>query len=132
MFLLSHHPRGQLDRTVALGAVRVCARCLGTYPTLVIALVLQLLAQAPLESPLDPVLALGLVSPALVDWAWGCFDPRSGTNRLRLLTGALLGLSLARTLYVHLHRPYHPWLLAQLGLVAGVAIPVLVLTWRRK
>src|SRR5437867_10388003 len=131
MFWLSHHREGELHRTYSLGGVRLCARCLGTYPLLFAALAIQIARHAPLSTPLDPVLALLLPVPALVDWSVGRFRPHAGNNALRTLTGVLLGASLGRTLYVHFQRPFHLWLDLQLLLCLLVAIPVLALSLRK-
>ncbi len=129
-FLLSHHYPEEHHRTVVLGGVRLCARCLFTYPTLLLALTVQLSRRAPLEWRYDGVWAVALLLPALGDWAFGRFRPRAGSNAWRGLTGVLLGLALGRALYVHLQRPLPLWLLVQGALVTGVAVPVILATYR--
>lgn len=126
MFLLSHHHPEEYSRTYAWGPVRVCARCLGTYPVIFAAIAAQFASGAALLWPADPWISTVLVLPALADWAYGRFRPQSGANWLRTGTGVLLGLSLGRTLYVHFQKPFHLWLLAQLGLVTVVAMPVIL------
>jgi uncharacterized membrane protein len=128
---LSHHPPEELHRTYRLGPVRVCARCAGLYPVALGAIALQLGLGAPLHSPLDGPL-MALLGPGLVDWAVGRFRPRWGSNPWRTFTGVLLGLSLGRSLFIHLHRPYHGGLLAQAGVVLAVAVPVILLVYRRR
>ena len=132
MFWLSHHHPPEYHRTYLLGPVRVCARCLGTYPVMAAAIVLQFLLRSPLAHPLDPILAVGLLAPALVDWARSQFRPRAGSNAFRTFTGVLLGISLSRTLFVHFQRPFHLWLLAQGALVTAVALPVILATYQRR
>jgi uncharacterized membrane protein len=110
--------------------LRICARCVGTYPVLAAGLVLQLALGVPLVWSGDPFWALLLPLPAVVDWAWGRFDPSRGTNLLRTFTGGLLGLALARTLFIHFQRPFPLWLLAQGALVTAVAVPVILLTYK--
>ncbi|MBS1153530.1 MAG: hypothetical protein H6Q89_5228 [Myxococcaceae bacterium] len=131
MFWLSHHPPEELDRAWKLGGIHVCARCLGTYPILFAAIAAQFAWRAPLEHPLDVPIALGLLAPALLDWAYGRFRPHAFSNPWRTLTGVLLGLALGRTLFIHLQRPLPLPLLLQLGLVTGVATPVILTTYRR-
>ncbi len=131
MFWLSHHPPEELDRTWNVGGVHVCARCLGTYPVLFAAIAVQLALHAPLEHPLDIPFALGLLAPALADWAYGRFRPHAFPNAWRTFTGVLLGLALGRTLFIHLQRPLPLPLLLQMGLVTGVATPVILATYRR-
>jgi hypothetical protein len=131
MFWLSHHHADELDRTWKIGGVHVCARCLGTYPILFAAIAAQLALRSPLEHPLDIPIALGFLLPALLDWAWGRFRPHAFSNTWRTLTGVLLGLALGRTLFIHLQRPLPLPLLLQMGLVTGVATPVILTTYRR-
>jgi hypothetical protein len=114
-----------------VGPVRVCARCLGTYPVLATFLAAQLSGHAPVVWTWDGPWAIGLLVPALADWALGQFRKDWGSNLLRTGTGALLGLALGRTLYVHLQHPFPPWLLAQMALVTAVALPV-ILTRRKR
>ncbi len=131
MFWLSHHRNDELDRTWKVGGVHVCARCLGTYPILFAAIAVQLAVHAPLAHPLDILFSVGLLVPALFDWAWGRFNPHVFSNTWRTFTGVLLGLALGRTLFIHLQRPLPLPLLLQLGLVTGVATPVILATYRR-
>lgn len=132
MFWLSHHHQDELHRTYALGKVRVCARCLGLYPVLLAAIAAQFAAGAPLESRHDGPLAVGLLVPGLLDWAYGRFRPGAFSNPWRTATGVLLGVALGRTLYVHLQRPLPHWLLVQLAVVTAVAVPVILISlWKR-
>ncbi|QRO01195.1 DUF2085 domain-containing protein [Archangium violaceum] len=130
MFWLSHHHAEEYNRTYLLGGVRVCARCLGTYPVLLAVMVGLFKARAPLAWHWDVPVVLGLTLPALVDWAVGRFRPASGSNAVRTLTGVLLGVALGRSLFIHVQRPLPAALLWQAGLVAVVALPVLFATSR--
>ncbi len=130
MFWLSHHHEDEYNRTYLLGGVRVCARCLGTYPVLVAVMMGLFALRAPLTWPWDVPVVLGLTLPALVDWAVGRFRPASGTNAVRTLTGVLLGAALGRSLFVHLQKPLPPMLVWQGALVLVVALPVLFLSSR--
>ena len=132
MFWLSHHPPEQWNRTYCVRGTHLCARCLGAYPTAFVAIVAQLLLQAPLRWGGETALVLLLTLPALVDWARGQRDPTGGTNLGRTATGVLLGLALGRTLYVHLRDPWPPALRWQLAMITAVVVPVLVLASRRK
>ncbi|MGA9522689.1 MAG: DUF2085 domain-containing protein [Myxococcaceae bacterium] len=131
-FWLSHHHPEEYGRTLRIGGVRVCARCLGTYPALFTVLALQFALSMPLMWPGDEALAVVLLLPALLDWAHGRFRPSSGSNAWRFATGVLLGIALGRTLFVHLQRPFPRALLVQAGLVTAVALPVIFATWRRR
>jgi uncharacterized membrane protein len=130
MFWLSHHRDDELHRTYDFFGVRVCARCLGTYPILFAALAVQVRARAPLAWRFDLPWALLLPLPALVDWAYGRFRPHAGNNALRSGTGVLLGLGLGRTLYVHFLSPWPAGLIAQVALVTAVALPVILLSYK--
>ena len=130
-FLLSHHHADELDRTWSFGGVRVCARCLGTYPTLFAVFALQLELRAPLAHPWDVPAVTVLFLPALFDWAYGRFRPHAFSNLWRTFTGLLLGLSLGRSLFIHVQRPFPTVLLIQLALVGVVATPVFLATYRR-
>lgn len=130
MFWLSHHHEEEYNRTYLLGGVRVCARCLGTYPVLLVVMVALFKLRAPLSWPWDVPVVLGLTVPALVDWAVGRFRPASGSNAVRTLTGVLLGVALGRSLFIHVQKPLPAVLVWQAALVAVVAIPVFLATSR--
>ncbi len=130
---LSHHEPANYGRCVRLAGLHVCARCLGVYPVLFAALALQVAFRASLRGTWDSWVAWVLPLPALVDWAQGRFRPSSGTNARRLLTGALLGAALSRSLYLHLRRPGHPLAMAQfLGLAVAAAAIEGIHLWRRR
>jgi uncharacterized membrane protein len=131
VFWLSHHPPEELDRCYRVGAVHVCARCLGTYPTMFAALALQLRLRAPLEHAWDLAAVLALTLPATIDWALGRAQPHRFSNAWRTATGLLLGLALGRTLFIHLQRPFPLVLLAQGFVVTAVALPVILTSYRR-
>lgn len=131
MFWLSHHHPDELHRCYRVGGVHLCARCLGTYPILFAALALELALDAPLSHPWDLPVGLALIAPATLDWAFGRFHPHRFPNPWRTFTGALLGLGLGRSLFIHLHKPFPVLLLAQLLGVTAVAVPVILATYRR-
>jgi uncharacterized membrane protein len=91
----------------------ICARCLGMYPPLLLGLALLFGLDVRGEIDLSPrpfegtVLILGVL-PALVDWVRGRLRPEAGTNAIRLLTGGLLGLALARTIHLQGRAPFEP------------------------
>lgn len=130
-FWLSHHHPEEWNRTYRLGGLRICARCLGTYPVMFAVIAAQFAVRAPLAWAYDGVWSVGLLLPALLDWAYGRFRPHAGSNGLRTLTGVLLGLALARTLYIHIQRPLPVWLLVQAGVVTVIALPVILATYKR-
>ena len=131
MFWLSHHFHEEMGRCYRFGSVHVCARCLGTYPVLAVGLMAQFIAHAPLWHPLDLPAGVALVLPATLDWAWGRFRPRSGSNPWRTLTGVLLGMGLGRSLFIHLQRPWPVLLATQAAVVTLLGLPVILATYRR-
>ena len=132
MFWLSHHPPDELDRCYRLGSVHICARCLGTYPVMFVVIAVQIALRSPLDHPFDLPLCIGLVLPATVDWALGRFQPHRFSNAWRTFTGVLLGLGLARSLFIHLQRPLPVALLAQGLVVTAIALPVIFAAYRQK
>lgn len=132
MFWLSHHPPEELDRCYRFGSLHLCARCLGTYPVIFAGIAAQLALHFPLAHPLDVPLCIALVLPATIDWALGRFEPHRFSNGWRTLTGVLLGLGLARSLFIHLQRPLPPALLGQVIVVTVIALPVIFTAYRRK
>ncbi len=132
MFLLSHHHPDEFNRCYRVGPVHLCARCLGTYPVMFLAIALQAFRRAPLDFPGQTLAVLAVTAPALLDWAYGQFHPQAGTNFRRTFTGVLLGLALGRSLYVHLVSPLPFVLLVQLGVVGAVALPVILVSYRRR
>jgi uncharacterized membrane protein len=131
MFWLSHHHPEELDRCYRIGRLYVCARCLGTYPVLFATVALQLVFRAPLAHPWDLPVGLALIAPATGDWAFGRFHPHRFSNLWRTATGALLGLGLGRSLFIHLHQPFPVLLGVQLLGVTAVVVPVILATSRR-
>jgi uncharacterized membrane protein len=132
VFWLSHHYPEELHRCYRIGGVAVCARCLGTYPVLFAVLAAQFALHAPLSHPADQWAGTALVVPATLDWALGRFHPGRFGNPWRTLTGALLGVGLARSLFIHLQRPLPAVLWGQLAVVTVVALPVILATYRHR
>lgn len=91
-YVLSHHEPGEWHRCYAPSVggrrVRLCARCSGIYPGIVVGIAASLGA-SPLPTGLWAVAVLPL--PALVDWAATAFTDRRGWNPVRTATGASLG-----------------------------------------
>ncbi|MBK6846346.1 MAG: DUF2085 domain-containing protein [Proteobacteria bacterium] len=108
--------------------IALCARCAALYPTLLLVLALQVLLRARLgpHPTADAVLALGGAFPALLDWSrarLGAPSPRA----TRLWSGALLGLALGRTIFLHWRDPPGELLAIQLALLAAGAAGTLLL-----
>jgi len=130
---LSHHEPAHHARCMRLLGLQLCARCLGVYSALFATLSLEVAVRAPARMPYDGWIAFALPVPAVLDWARGRWRPQSGTNGLRLFTGALLGVALGRTLYLHLRQPGHPLAMAQfLALAAFAAVVEGGCLWRRR
>jgi len=133
VFWLSHHFPEEHHRCYRLGGLMVCARCVGTYPVMLLGIVGQLALPAPLSHPLDLPIGLALVVPATLDWARGRLSPAAGSNGWRTVTGVLLGLGLARSLFIHLQKPLPMLLVAQATLVTLVGVPVILTAyWRSR
>jgi uncharacterized membrane protein len=126
MFLLAHHHPEEHYRCVQVAGWPLCSRCLGLYPVLLATLALELgsqSARAAAARPLDLVLLYGLPIPALVDYGLGCLGAR-GSNLARLLTGALLGVSLGHGLHIYFRHPASLLFWIQ---IAALAIPAALL-----
>lgn len=118
-YLLSHHLPGVFDRCyearVRGRTIRLCARCCGIYPGILVGAVAALSGQTILRAL---VLVYLLPAPALLEWL-ATANGNRGSNRLRTATGFLLGYAYGLGLV---------WLLAArepLVLVAAVGYGVL-------
>ena len=112
--------------------IALCARCAALYPTLLLVLALQVLLRARVgpHPTTDALLALGAAFPALLDWSrarLGAVSPRA----TRLWSGALLGLALGRSIFLHWRDPPGELLAIQLALLAAGAASVRLLERRR-
>lgn len=95
-YLLSHHLPSERHRCYSpelFGRrIHVCARCLGIYPGILVALVAVLFTIGPAHSSTTAmVVVLAFPLPALVDWTATTFTRRRGYNTVRTATGFLLG-----------------------------------------
>jgi len=123
---LSHHHEGEHYRCVLmpLGKKRrlaLCARCLTFYPTLALVLGLQIAFDIGPAGVVDWWIALALAAPAVIDWGIGRLRHR-GRNSIRLLTGALLGVALGRSLLLYFREPTNEIFWVQAGLVVMSAL----------
>jgi len=132
---LAHHRPDAADRCVHLpvGHLRValCARCLGLYPTLALALVAQGAARLGRVGAADWWLCLVGLAPALFDWGLSILGRARGTNAIRLLTGVVLGVSLARGFWLYFRDPWCEIFWVQLGLLAVGAGAFALVRWLR-
>ncbi|RLF11838.1 MAG: hypothetical protein DRJ98_02300 [Thermoprotei archaeon] len=87
--------------TVKVGSksIRVCARCTGCIVGFFSLLFLTLHVNFEFFRALSPYLQLTvcllLAMPAMVDWLTQTYGLRSSTNKLRIITGFLEGISVA-------------------------------------
>ncbi len=126
LMVLAHHHPEHLDRCLLLplGGRRlaICARCAALYPTLALGLLLQRAAHLPALGLADWLLTISGILPALLDWGLNWTGRRRGTNAMRLATGALLGLALARSIWLYLHDPRSEVFWVQGGLLVAGAL----------
>ncbi len=94
------------------------------------ALAAQFVFAFPLQHRLDIPLGVVFILPAVIDWALGRFQPHRFSNPWRTFTGALLGLGLARSLFIHVQQPFPRVLVVQGALVSVIVLPVLFVTYR--
>ena len=131
-FLLAHHGPKNLERCyrfwIANRPFWLCARCLGVYPMLAVVFVMQCAIPVP-EGWWDIPWLFLLPIPALVDWGLARLGRRTGSNPGRTITGAVLGLSLGRSIYLNMIRPARALVVWHFGML--VAVVVLLETWAR-
>lgn len=88
--LLSHHPPAEYDRChkfhIRNRTIRICARCLGIYPGILVGVLAGLTGPPILRGF---VLVYLLPAPAMIEW-FGTADG-AGSNGVRTVTGFLLG-----------------------------------------
>lgn len=103
---LAHHRGEGLQRCFNLFGVRCCARCSGLLPGLLVTLIVE--ARLRVVWPTRWALALEvlLVVPGSWDALRGVAAPALGSNGVRWLTGAALGVALAHAANVGLTRGY--------------------------
>jgi uncharacterized membrane protein len=108
-FLLAHHWPPELNRCyqgwIRNKPVWICARCLGLYPLLLLFLGIQFWMNIT-PGWWDVLWLYLLPLPALLDWGSGFWKEKQGSNRQRTLTGALLGVSLSRMIFLHMVNPF--------------------------
>jgi len=128
---LAHHRVEHANRCVLLplGGRRValCARCLGLYPAMFLAFALQWALHLGPLGRADLLIAVGLALPGLLDWGEGILNPGSGNNARRLITGAMLGIALGRTLWLHAQNPWGELLWIQMFVLAAGVVAFLIL-----
>ena len=134
-FFLAHHYSQQLDRCYLAWfrgrPVWFCARCVGLYPTLILVLLILIGVDVE-EGPWDIFWVYLTPLPALVDWSRSRILGRLGSNRLRTMTGVLLGLGLARTIFLNMKNPAHWLLISQVGAMVFFSVFVELLARNRR
>jgi len=129
--MLSHHAPHEYDRCYRLGRHHLCGRCTGIYPALVAGLVVSAYLP-PLPEWLEWLCLLALPVPALIDWAASWIFRLYGRNWVRTLTGALLGLAVARNLHLQWDEPFQPMVLIQAGVLGGAALLIFTAGYIRR
>lgn len=90
--ILSHHKQSNWDRchkvSIFSWNIRICARCSGIYPGIIIGLTTYSLLSVGFS---NLILLFLLPLPALFDWSLTSFTKRGGNNIIRTITGASLG-----------------------------------------
>ena len=105
------------------GATSSSARSSPPSPLLAATIALQvLLGLGPARAPLvDTLLTLLLAAPALLDWGLSRLRAR-GRNRYRLISGALLGVALGRSLWLYFRDPLSEIFWTQIALLVFGAL----------
>jgi uncharacterized membrane protein len=124
VFLLAHHYPEDYSRCYRIAGRKICARCLGLYPLLVLTLAFQIGMRTRAAYEWEPWLVAALTLPAVIDWARGRFDPATGINPFRTFTGVLLGIALGRTVYLNMVRPGNKLSVVHFAGLATVALVV--------
>ena len=96
---LAHHPPSKIHRTIILRIGRfqqpLCARCLGQFVSTVIITSLQLVTGLNIDMPHWLIISALCPLPSIIDWTTQTIGRRESTNWLRVLTGAIFGVSVA-------------------------------------
>jgi uncharacterized membrane protein len=91
--LLSHHAPCDLDRTIGIGPVRLCTRCVGVFFGIIIGAATS--NHVGVNSVFTWLALLILPLPAALDFSLHELSEKyRGNNRRRFATGVLLGLPL--------------------------------------
>ena len=106
--------------------VPICSRCLGIYPVTLIFLLGALAGIFDLGW-LEPYGVWCLPIPALVEAATDWMGLRRGRHSLRIATGLLLGVALARLLERYLLNPDDPLFWSVVPLYSGIGVFLAIL-----
>jgi uncharacterized membrane protein len=132
--MLSHHPPERLHRTICLGFrgknVYLCARCTGTYSSLIAVLVAYFIG---LRFPLWLYLPLISVLPisATIDWLTQSGKLRESRNSIRVGTGLLLGIAEAHLLLLVINGMVSMFLVA-MSIIGLYAISIYMVALKTK
>lgn len=125
-FALSHHhDDGRLpSRCWRIGGIGpwVCARCLGLYPAMALALVLEPFFWPELPLSFRAWLCALTVTPAWLAWAHDRLRPEAPWPRpVATLSAVLAGLGAGPWLWSHIRDPFHERFTFSLVLVAALS-----------
>ncbi len=126
LLALAHHPPDQAQRCVTLPlgrrGVALCARCLGLYPALGAGRAQAARSRAAGGGRTDWWRAQLGTAPALGVGQWHHVATAGGSNPRRVVSGALLGLGLARAAWLYFADALHGLLYCQGLLVLFTAL----------
>ena len=127
-FALSHHPEEACPTRcwrVGKSSWWLCARCLGLYPAMLLALVLEPFLLSGLTQQHRAMLFAATVLPAWLAWAHDQLRPESPWPRaVATLTAIVAGLGAGVWIWGHIRDPFHG--LFTFVLVLGAALSAAV------
>jgi uncharacterized membrane protein len=132
--MFSHHPSERLHRTICLGfrgkKVYLCARCTGTFSSLIAVLVAYFIG---LRFPLWLYLPIISVLPitAAIDWLTQSCKLRESRNSIRAGTGLLLGIAEAYFLLLVINGMVNMFLVA-MSIIGLYAISIYLVALKTK
>ena len=133
--LVAHHGKHELDRCLRVGATYLCARCAGMYPAMALGLWATLSGVGMNDGTAEVAARVGLSAIGVGAWGLDRIRPLRfrGANVVRVLAGAVLGVSLGAMLGRHFLEPFRPDVVGQIVVVTilGAAFVLVDLLARR-
>ncbi len=100
LFLLSHHSEEYYSRTLKINSsIRLCSRCTGMFIGFITIILLEIFLFPVIPWFFAYPLMVSLVIPAIIDWTTQKYRLRESNNKLRVLTGFLLGAAFPLIIY---------------------------------
>ncbi|MHA1786058.1 MAG: DUF2085 domain-containing protein [Candidatus Helarchaeota archaeon] len=101
LFLLSHHSEEYFSRTIRItNSIRLCTRCTGMVLGFIISLLINFIFIPYMPWNLALLFMILMIIPPVLDWSTQRLKKRESNNKLRFITGFLLGVSF--TMIIHL------------------------------